>query len=138
MVGGEIMLICLYEEIINEYGERLPGRLTVEIRCKGDGTTGEFRFYDACNEIRENRDRNHPNYGVKRQILSESDKKLLKNLFNEPLFITSNSGIDTDGVHYMAGKTLMPWQAETIQYILDYRLSSWFGTLCGKILVSEQ
>ncbi len=33
----------------------------------------------------------------------------------------------------MGGKTLMPWQAETIRYILDYRLSSWFGTVCGKI-----
>ena len=32
----------------------------------------------------------------------------------------------------------MPWQRETIQYILDYRLASWFGTLCGKIVSSEK
>lgn len=126
------MLICLYEEIINEHGGRCPGRLSVEIKCKGDGSAGEFKFYDACHETRENRDRNHPGYGLKRQILGKKDRKLLEKLFNEPLFITSNAGMDTDGVHYMGGKTLMPWQTETIQYILDYRLSSWFGTLCGK------
>ncbi|MEQ8170334.1 MAG: hypothetical protein ABRQ38_15725 [Candidatus Eremiobacterota bacterium] len=129
------MLIQLYEEIISDSGERLPGRLSVEITC--DGNKGEFKFYDACRETRENRDRNHPGYGLKRQILSKNDRKLLEKLFNEPLFITSNAGLDTDGVHYMGGKTLLPWHRETIQYILDYRLASWFGTLCGKIVSSE-
>ncbi len=88
----DFMLICLYKEIINDYGERLPGRLAAEIKCKGDGTKGEIVFYNICNEIRENKDRNHPAYGIKRQILDRGDKKLLEKLFNEPVFITSNAG----------------------------------------------
>jgi hypothetical protein len=128
------MLIHLYEEVINQDGTKTHGRLACEVKCKGDGTAGEIIYYDICNEFRQVADEKHLNYGIKRHILSKGDKKLLEKLFNEPLFITSSAGLDTDGVHYLGGKTLMPWQDETVRFIVEYKIPAWFGTIVGKIV----
>lgn len=54
------MLIQLYEEVINEDGA--SGRIVGEIRCVGDGTPGEFVFFETCNEIRDARDKEDFSY----------------------------------------------------------------------------
>ncbi|MEQ8192673.1 MAG: hypothetical protein ABRQ39_32205 [Candidatus Eremiobacterota bacterium] len=129
------MLIYLYESVINEDESRSPGRLVGEIRCKGDGTPGEFIYFDTCNKFIEVKDVNHPGYNKNRKIVDELDKKMLERRFNEPLNITAGGGFDPKtGIHSSIMKTLEPWQRKTIEYVLEYELPASFGTICGKII----
>jgi len=124
------MLIQLYEEVINEDGTRTLGRIVGKIRCNGDGTPGEFIFFDTCNEIWDLRDKKHRNYGKKIQIMDELDKKILKRKFNEPLYITEDGG-EIDDMEYSIPGLLKPWYRKSIEYLLEYEIQ---GPVCGKII----
>ncbi len=129
------MVIYLFENVINEDESRSPGRLVGKIHCKGDGTPGEFIYFDNCNEFIEVKDVNHPCYNKEIKILDELRKSLLEDRFNEPLNITAGGGFDPKtGIHSSIMKTLEPWQRKTIEYILQYELPSGFGSICGKIV----
>ncbi len=126
------MLIYIFESVINEDDSRSPGRLVGEIRCIGDGTPGEIRFFNTCDEIWDIRNVNNINYGKNSKILDELDKSLLEALFNEELNITSGGGFDPEtGIHSSIMKTLEPWHRKTIEYVLEYKLT---GTVDGKIV----
>jgi hypothetical protein len=150
------MLIQLYENVINEDGSRTPGRIVGEIRCKGDGTPGEFIFFDTCNEIWDIRDANFYGNRIlindiifndedgndndisesltsdndKIVILDDMDKEMLKSNFEYPLNITVDGG-EVDGVEFSVPATLQPWYRETIEYLLEYKVN---GSVCGKII----
>ena len=128
------MLIHIYEEVIDEDSCRIPGRLVAEIKCKGDGSPGKIKFLDTCNEKRETRDKTHHTYGNEIPILNERNKNYLKELFNSSSFITTRSGVDANGLHSMEGSTLGSWTREAIEDILQFKIHSRFGTICGKII----
>jgi hypothetical protein len=131
MVKAEIiMLIQLYEEVVNEDGTRTPGRIVGEIRCIGDGTPGEFVFFDTCNEIRDVRDKEDFSYNKNKVILSDVGKSMLEGYFEYPLNITVDGG-EVDGVEFSVPATLQPWYRETIEYLLEYKVN---GNVCGKII----
>ena len=125
-----IMLIQLYEEVINEDSSRTPGRIVGEIRCIGDGTPGEIIFFDTCNEIWNVKDKKDFSYNKNKVILSDIGKAMLKHYFNEPLNITADGG-EVDGVEFSVPATLQPWYRETIEYLLEYEVN---GNVCGKII----
>jgi len=129
------MLIYLYEDMINEDGTRIEGRLVGEVRCAGDGTPGEFTYFDACNEIWEIKDVNDHNYGKKRIILDDFKKHMLECIFKRNLNIMTGGGIDKNGVHHVEGRFIKPWEKEAIEYIIKYEFeNSKFGTVRARII----
>jgi len=104
-----------------------------EIRCKGDGTPGEFIYFDTCNEYRENRDPSHPGYGGTTMIMNEHRKKHLELIFNRALFVQTGGGISPEGIHHIEGITLDSWTRKGIEEIINYKLHP-VGTICAKII----
>lgn len=128
------MLIHLYESAVNEDGSRFPGRFIGEIKCIGDGTPGEFAFSDTCNEVWDVKDPFCSSYNDKRVIFEDIDKEILqKKLFQKILYVTDDGG-EVDGVEFSVPGTLKPLYRETIEYIIQYEIPIWFGTICAKII----
>jgi len=128
------MLIKIYESVVNEDDTRTPGRLVGEIKCSGDGTPGEFAFFDTCNEVWDVKDPSCSGYIDKRVIFEDIDKEILqKKLFQKVLYITDDGG-EVDGVEFSIPVTLKPWYRETIEYIIQYEIPVWFGTICARII----
>lgn len=128
------MIIELYENRIDKNGKRIMGPQVGEITCEEEGKGGEIIFFETCNEFFHVDDRNHPLYNEKIPILDENHKNLLKDLLNEFIPVTTGAGKDVNGIYHMEGKTLYPWQKETLEYIVKYKLPAWFGTICGKLI----
>ena len=105
-----------------------------EVKCKGDGTPGEIIYFDACNSVREIKNKDHDNYGKKIKILDNFRKNWLRKLFNKSSFITTKSGVDSNGIHSMEGTSLGAWTRDAIENVLDFELASLIGTIRGKII----
>jgi len=125
------MLIHLYESVINKDGSRSADRLVAEIRCKGDGTPGEFVYFDTCKDYRQVWDTTHSCYGDKTEILSDLEKRILERTFNKSRLVLTDGGTGEDGVEYTAGVTLTAWTRKGIEEAITYQLP---GTICGKII----
>lgn len=123
------MLIYLYENKVKENGNRERGRKVGEIECKGDGTPGEIRYFPDCNDFWTVEDKKHLIYGKGLKILDEEEKVLLIKLFNRPVEIVTGGGLTEEKIHHIEGKTLAPWEKETVKYITQYVLPAWFGTV---------
>lgn len=123
-----MMEIGIYESVVNEDGSISTNyeREVAFIGCYGDYTPGDIIFYDTCNEIWTVKDKKHPLYGKERVIFDDTDKLMLRKLFNRPIDIITDGGWEGDR-HFIEGKTLYPWYHETIRYIVNYSIKSFLS-----------
>jgi len=105
-----------------------------EIKSRGDGSPGEISYFNNCNEMWQVEDPGHLLYGKEFKIFDETERKLLEKTLNKTIDIITGGGIAPGEIHHIEGKTLKPWQRDTLEYIVKYKIPAWFGTISGEIV----